>query len=74
MECLLLMPNTIKENATDISPDHWRVQSTLIQNKNSNIMIGSSYFPQDSKSPIHIDTELEEVIAVIKQPSNQLSF
>ena len=61
----IAMPNTIKKNVTDISPDHWRVQADLIQNKNSNIMITNSYFPQDSKSPIHIDPELEEVIAVI---------
>ena len=61
----IAMPNTIKENVADISPDHWRVQAALIQNKNSNILIVNSYFPQDSKSPIHIDPELEEGIAVI---------
>ena len=26
----IAMPNTIKENVTDISPDHWRVQAALI--------------------------------------------
>ena len=61
----IVIPNTIKEHVTDISPDHWRVQAALIQNKSSNIMIVNSYFPQDSKSPIHIDPELEEVTAVI---------
>ena len=61
----IAMPNTIEEHVTDISPDHWRVQAALIQNKNSNIMIINSYFPQDSKSLIHIDPELEEVIAVV---------
>ena len=67
----IAMPNIIKENVTDISPDHWRVQAALVQNKNSNIMIVNSYFPQDSKSPIHIDPELEEVIAVINSlPTN----
>ena len=61
----IAMPKTITENVTDISPDHWRVQAALIQNKNSNIMIVNSFFPQDSKSLIHIDPELEEVMAVI---------
>ena len=61
----IAIPNTIKEIVTDISPDHWRVQAALIQNKNSNIMIVNSYFLQDSRAPIHIDPELEQVIAVI---------
>ena len=61
----IAIPNTIMEKVTGISPAHWRVQAALIQNNYSNIMIVNSYFPQDSKSPIHIDPELEEVIAVI---------
>ena len=47
---LIAMPNTIKVNVTDMSPDHWRVQAALIQNKNSNIMIVNSYFPQESNT------------------------
>ena len=41
------------------------LEAALIQNKNSIIMIVNSYFPQDSRSPIQYDPELEEVIAVI---------
>ena len=58
-------PEMMKEKIADISPNHWRVQAALIQNTNSKIMIVNSYFPQDSRSSINIDPEVEEVITVI---------
>ena len=46
----IAIPDVMKENVTDISPSHWRIQEALIKKKNSKIMIINSHFPQDSKS------------------------
>ena len=62
----IAIPGIMKENVTDISPIHWRIQAAIIKTKNSGIMIINSYIPYDSKSPTNIDPELEELIAVIK--------
>ena len=41
--------DVMKENVTDISPSHWRIQAALIKKNNSKIMI-INFLPQDSKS------------------------
>ena len=61
----MAIPDVMKENVTDISPSHWRIQAALIKKKNSKIMIINSYFPQDSKSLTTLDHQLEELIAAI---------
>ena len=61
----IAIPDVMKENVTDISPSHWRIQAALIKKKNIKIMIINSYFPQDSKSLTTLDPRLEELIAAI---------
>ena len=61
----IAIPEIMRENVTDISPNHWRIQAAIIRTNKMKLLIINSYFPQDSKSPINIDSELEEIIAAI---------
>ena len=61
----IAIPEIMRENVTDISPNYWRIQAVIIRTNKMKLLIINSYFPQDSKSPINIDSELEEIIAAI---------
>ena len=71
----IAVPEIMKERIKDISPNHWRIQAALIQMDDlKRILIVNSYFPQDSKSPIYIDPELEETITEINNLLMNHSF
>ena len=58
----IAIPEILKENVTDISPIHGKIQAATIKTKNSKIMIINSYFRPGSST--NMDPELEELIAV----------
>ena len=62
----IAVPNEIKENVSDVSPDHWRVQAVIVQSNEEKILILNTYFPVDPKTIRFNDNELLEILNVIE--------
>ena len=69
------VPDSIKENVVDVSPEFWRIQAIIIKTKTSSLLVISSYFPQDPKTFQFDDTELVETLSAISSvlENNQFS-
>jgi len=61
----IAVPNIIKENICDVSPPHWRIQAIIIKTIKSDILVISTYFPQDPKTLNFDETELIETLNAI---------
>ena len=57
----IAIPEYLKENVTDVSPGHWRVQACILKINMSNILILNTYYPCDPKTLRFDDSELLEV-------------
>ena len=48
------IPLKYKEQVTDVSPDHWRIQAVTIKcNENATNLVINSYFPVDNRNLDH---------------------
>ena len=59
----IAVPNSIKSQIKDVSPDHFRVQAILLQNK---VLIVNTYFPVDTNRNDAINEPLEDILTVIE--------
>ena len=46
----IAVPDEIKEQEVDVSPNHWRVQAITLQAPSNRLLIINSYFPNDPKT------------------------
>ena len=53
----IAVPNEIKENIQDVSPNNWRVQAIVVRTLTSKILIMNSYLPTQLQD---FDWELNE--------------
>lgn len=70
----IAVPKEIKENVTDVSPDHWRTQAILVSTVNCNILVINSYFPTDPKTLDFDAVDLLSTLATIKDVLNSNNF
>ena len=50
----IAIPDELKEQGEDVSPQHWRVQAVIISTQKSIIMVINSYFPLTREHMISI--------------------
>ena len=70
----IAIPEHLKENVTDVSPGHWRLQACILKLNMTNILIVNSYFPCDPKTRAFNDAELLEVFATIDKILEECDF
>ena len=70
----IAVPNEIKENFSDVSPDHWRVQAAIMNTNEEKVLILNTYFPTDGRTLRFDDTELLEVFHVIDNVIQENDF
>ena len=62
----LAFPNEISKNVKDVSPDHWRIQASLLNVENSEkFLIINTYFPVDNGKSTADVAELNETLSVV---------
>ena len=58
-----------KENVSEVSPHHWRIQAVIIITSNSKVLIINTYFPTDPKTrdidPTDLLSTLDEINDVL---------
>ena len=62
----IAVPEILKSNVTDVSPQSWRVQAVLLTTTGKRLLILNVYFPQDPRTSELKSDDLEEVLADIK--------
>ena len=62
----IAVPDIIRGNVLDVSPNNWRIQAILIRTMDKSLLLINSYFPQDMKTVDYRDNELEEILAEIR--------
>ena len=60
------VPDCLKSQVEDISPDFYRIQVPEIKLKTSNFLLVNSYFPCDPQTMGKKDSELLELVDIIK--------
>ena len=72
---LIAVPNVIKENINDVSPNHWRVQAAIVKTNEEKVLILDTYFPVDPRTLRFDDNEVLEVFNAIDNvlESNEFS-
>lgn len=70
----IAIPDDIKGNVNDVSPQHWRIQAIILKSINRRLLLINTYFPQDTRSLDHKDIELEEVLAEINSVFEKNNF
>ena len=68
------VPDSIKNQVEDISPDFYRVQVLKVTFKASSCVIVNSYFPCDPQSPGQEDPELLETLNSVKSVLSRTEF
>lgn len=61
------MPNSIKENVNDVSPNHWRVQAVIIKYVSSKLLVLNTYFPTDPRTNNFDTSDLMSTLDVIDE-------
>ena len=60
------VPDCLKSQVEDISPDFYRIQVPEIKLKTSNFLLVNSYFPCDPQTQVMEDPELLKLLDIIK--------
>ena len=67
----IALPNNLKRNVEDVSPNSSRIQAILLKTDSKNILIVNTYFPKDPKTiEYHVNPDLEDVLAVMENLVN----
>lgn len=48
-EMFIAIPQEMKDNVQDTSPNHWRLQAVVINTLGNKILLINTYFPTDPK-------------------------
>ena len=76
----LAFPNNVSKNVEDVSPDHWRVQASLLNvGEGEKLLLVNTYFPVDSGNAAVDPADLHETLSVVsdvieKHKSNRIIF
>ena len=54
----IAIPENLKNNAVNISPEHFRIQSIIISFNNKKIMLINAYLPSDPQTLVFDDAKL----------------
>ena len=63
----IVFPDNIKNQVTDVSPGHWRLQAVKIKFVNSTLLLINSYFPTDPQRDNVDDGDLRDTLGHIKK-------
>ena len=62
------VPDKFKNNVSDVSPGHWRIQAVLLNVKNRRILITNLYLPVDKNVNVIYDGSkevLDETLSIV---------
>ena len=62
----IAIPENLKNNAVNISPEHFRIQSIIVSFNNKKIMLVNAYLPTDPQTQVFDDAKLLEVLEEIR--------
>ena len=58
----IVVPDCLKNYVTDVSPNNMRLQAIIMHTVNKNIMIISSYFPNNPNTVAFNEAPLQEIL------------
>ena len=70
----IAVPNEIKENIQDVSPNNWRVQTIVVRTLTSKILIINSYLPTDTQLQDFDTSEVLTTLSAINDVINDNEF
>ena len=62
----IAIPDELKGQGEDVSPQHWRVQAVILSTQKSRIMVINSYFPTDPRTHDFDSTDLLSTLDAIR--------